>query len=46
MGFSFEGIEWGAIESERSNWLERPFEEREIKTAIDDCEGDNWMDSH
>ena len=36
----FEGLEWGSISTEDSRQLERPFEEGEIRTAIEDCEGD------
>ncbi|KAM7498116.1 hypothetical protein LguiA_022530 [Lonicera macranthoides] len=36
----FQGLEWSPIGSEKNQWLERPFEESEIKAAIDACEGD------
>lgn len=36
----FEGLEWSPIGPESKNWLERPFEEREIRSVIEECEGD------
>ena len=36
----FEGIEWAPITTESSVWLERPFEEVEIRAAIEECDGD------
>lgn len=40
-----EGLEWGQIDSGKNSWLERPFEESEIKRAIDECEGDKVLGS-
>ena len=34
-----EGIEWQPISSYLADWLERPFEESEVKKAIFDCDG-------
>ena len=34
-----EGIEWQPIPSHLAEWLERPFEETEVKKAIFDCDG-------
>ncbi|CAL8157492.1 unnamed protein product [Prunus armeniaca] len=32
-----EGLNWNAISAEEAEWLERPFEEEEIKRAVFDC---------
>ena len=34
-----EGIEWQPIPQHLADWLERPFDEEEIKRAILDCDG-------
>lgn len=31
------GLDWGCILEKRMSWLERPFEEKEIKRAILEC---------
>ena len=33
-----EGIDWQPISSHLANWLERPFEEDEVKKAVFDCD--------
>ena len=35
----FEGVEWVGIDTLLSEWLERPFNEEEIKEAVFDCDG-------
>ncbi|CAL2260435.1 unnamed protein product [Prunus armeniaca] len=35
-----EGLNWNAISAEEVEWLERPFEEEEIKRAVFDCRTD------
>ena len=35
----FEGVEWGGIDTFLSDWLERPFNEEEIKEAVFECDG-------
>ena len=35
-----EGIEWQPITLHLAVWLERPFDEAEVKTTIFDCDGD------
>lgn len=34
------GLDWGCILGERARWLERPFEEYEIKKTIFECSKD------
>ncbi|KAL5541335.1 hypothetical protein UlMin_044595 [Ulmus minor] len=36
--WDFEEINWGSISVERAEWLERPFEEEEIKKAVFGCD--------
>ncbi|KAL5543460.1 hypothetical protein UlMin_007244 [Ulmus minor] len=36
--WDFEEITWGSISVERAEWLERPFEEEEIKKAVFGCD--------
>ncbi|KAL5569664.1 hypothetical protein UlMin_026239 [Ulmus minor] len=36
--WDFEEIIWGSISVERAEWLERPFEEEEIKKAVFGCD--------
>ena len=35
----FEGVEWKRIEESLADWLQRPFEESEIKTTVFECDG-------
>lgn len=35
-----ESLEWCPISEEQARWLERPFEEKKIKEAVFNCEGD------
>ena len=34
-----EGIEWQPISSHLADWIERPFEEEEVKKAVFECDG-------
>ncbi|XP_020420593.1 uncharacterized protein LOC18774736 [Prunus persica] len=36
-GWCLEGLNWNAISVEEAEWLERPFEEEEVKRAVFDC---------
>ncbi|KAF5937757.1 hypothetical protein HYC85_025263 [Camellia sinensis] len=38
------GLEWGTIDQAIAMWLERPFDEMEIRKAIFDCERDKTPD--
>ena len=38
--FGLDGIDWSPISRGKSNWLERLFQEDEIKYALGECEGD------
>ena len=35
----FEGVDWKQIDESMADWLQRPFEEMEIKTALFECDG-------
>ena len=39
-GVCFGGLEWAPIRAEYRSWVERPFEENEVRTAVEKCEGD------
>ncbi|CAL8991500.1 unnamed protein product [Prunus brigantina] len=39
-GWCLEGLNWNAISVEEAEWLERPFEEEEVKRAVFDCGSD------
>ncbi|VVA41200.1 PREDICTED: RNA-directed DNA polymerase, partial [Prunus dulcis] len=36
-GWCLEGLNWNAISVEEAEWLDRPFEEEEVKRAVFDC---------
>ncbi|XP_008240490.1 PREDICTED: uncharacterized protein LOC103338990 [Prunus mume] len=36
-GWCLKGLNWNAINVEEAEWLERPFEEEEVKRAVFDC---------
>ena len=35
----FDGVDWRQIDESMADWLQRPFEEMEIKTAVFECDG-------
>ncbi|CAL8995026.1 unnamed protein product [Prunus brigantina] len=37
VGWCLEGLNWNAISGEEAEWLERPFEEEEVKRAVFYC---------
>ena len=39
-GVCFESLEWASIGAEYRSWVGRPFEENEVRAAIEECEGD------
>lgn len=39
-GWGLEGLNWNRISNDEAVWLERPFEEEEVKRAVFDCRRD------